>query len=176
MVVESNLLTYNHIIVPETNLCGLPIRLYHHIFYGRVSKNFKIYGVHHKNALTQKESDFDTGDLRLVEGSKLEYANGFYTAQVQCWNGKNWVAKTSENGFFPDEWTEKQVMEEIAYTGEKLTVDDWRAPVSPQKKSNAYLKKTRCGQNLVFYLGKPRKSRPAALSNYIVTVFPYFEK
>ncbi|MEL6559334.1 MAG: EndoU domain-containing protein [Bacteroidota bacterium] len=173
--MSTEFLEYNGLTIPQELACGLPVRLYHHIFYGRVSKNFKIYGVHHEHALTQKESDFEKGDLKLVEGSKSEHANGFYTAQVQCWNGKSWIAKTSENGFFPDSWTEKQVMEEIAQARAKLTIDNWLPPVPPNKKSNVYLQQTSCGQNLVFYLGKPRKNRPPVLDKYIVTVFPYFE-
>lgn len=173
--MADELLEYKGIIISQDTVCGLPVRLYHHIFYGRVSKNFKIYGVHHREALTSNISIPEPGNIRIVDNSIEKQGNGFYKATVQCWNGKEWVSKTSKNGFFPDSWDIKQVMKELSEARQRLTIDDWMPPVLPQKKSNAYLQKTSCGQTLVFYLGKPRRNRPAILDKYIVTVFPYFE-
>lgn len=172
--MPENILTYNGISIPEEDVYGLPVRLYHHIFYGRVSQNYRIYGVHHKEALTEKTKDFETGDLTIEPKSILEKGNGFYEASVACWNGDSWVRKSTKNGFFPDNWNRKMVMEEIATAKEQLTIDDWLPPVSPQKKSNAFVTKLPCGQAIVFYLGSPKRNRPSRPDRYIVTVFPYF--
>lgn len=175
--MPENILTYCDITVPEEEVFGLPVRLYHHIFHGRVSQNYRIYGVHHIDALTHRTANFHVGDIRIVSGSRKEKGNGFYKAAIECWNGKEWLGKKENhsNGFFPDNWTRKQVMEEIAGAKEKLTIDDWQKPFPPYKKSNAYLRQLSCSQSVVFYLGSPKKNKPAKLDRYIVTVFPYFE-
>jgi len=173
--MTNRMLTYIDISIPEEDVYGLPVRLYHHIFYGRVSQNFKIYGVHHSDALTQKTKNFETGDLRVAADSKSEKGNGFYIATVECWNGKEWICKSSKNGFFPDDWSRRKVMSEISIARKSITIDDWISPVSPYKKSNAYLTKLSCGQTIMFYLGSPKKNKPSKLNPYIVTIFPYFK-
>ena len=173
--MTESLLTYNGISVPEEDVCGLPVRLYHHIFFGRVSQRFKIYGVHHQDALIQKTDKFEVGDLRIADGSRNEKDNEFYEAAVECWNGREWVCKSSKNGFFPDSWSRSKVMKEIALARKNIKIDDWLVPAAPQKKSNAYVTKLSGGQQVVFFLGIPKKNKPARLNNYIVTVFPYFD-
>lgn len=163
-------------IPSEEVLSFLPYRIYRHIFIGRVSKQFRIYGVHHCHALTERDQDFRTGDIRIIDGTKRIYANGFYEAELQCWDGKQWLRQQEEkkNGFFPDHWTVEKTMGEIAAARKLLTPDNWLPPKKSEKKSNSYLGKLPCGQPVIFMIAEKRISKPRKLKNYFATVFPWF--
>jgi len=172
-----NLLNNEEFDIPEEELAGLPVRLYYHIFRGRVSMNNNIYGVHHLDALTTKTENFDVGDIKIVPDKKMQKDNGFYEAQIACWNGQSWISKKDNrrNGFFPDSWSRQKVMEEISEAHEQIEVADWLAPIPPYRKSNAFVKQLPSGQEAIFFISSPKKNKPSRLGNYIVTVFPYFK-
>ncbi|MEL7145363.1 MAG: hypothetical protein AAFO69_03275, partial [Bacteroidota bacterium] len=107
------------------------------------------------------------------------FANGFYEATVAHWNGLTWEPRQGHtascplrNSFFPDHWSRQQVMESIAETRALVTVDDWLPPLAPKRKSNAYRQSLPDGQSLIFYIGKPRRTRPSKVSTYTASVFP----
>ncbi|MGB3464920.1 MAG: EndoU domain-containing protein [Cyclobacteriaceae bacterium] len=164
-------------IPTEEELSMLPYRIYSHIFCGRVSKNHKITGVHHRFALTDKGGHFEIGDIRIIDRSKVMHKGGFYEAALECWNGEKWIEQKpgKQNSFFPDDWSIEKTMKEIAYARERLTIDDWLSPGKSARKSNSYLGKLSCGQPVLFMLGAKRVSPPKKLTRYFATVFPYFD-
>ena len=165
--------------IPEEELCGLPKRLYLHLFAGRVSQGGKIYGVHHGSALADDWDNLQVGDFCILPETKITYPNGFYEATVAHWNGQGWQPRQGHhpehplrNSFFPDKWSRKDVMEAVAASREQVIVEDWLPPVSPRKKSNAYKTFLPDGQALIFYIGTPRRNRPKKVDAYTASVFP----
>lgn len=168
--------------IPEEELCGLPKRLYLHLFCGRVSQGGKIYGVHHHSALAENPNHPNRGDFAVVPETIIRHDHGFYEATVAHWNGHSWQPRQGHtaqqplrNGFFPDHWSRREVMEAVYSASTKITTADWIPPVVPRKKSNVYLQTLTCGQAIVFYLGTPKRNRPKKVDTYIASVFPIFK-
>ncbi len=164
---------------PLEDLYGMPIRLYKHIFEGRKCGRGGVLGVHHVQALTRKASNFEVGDIRSYPDSKVLRKNEFYEMEIGYWDGTEWIKKTEKgeavkSSFFPDAWSVRRVMEEIAIASAKVKPTDWQPPVFPQKKSNSYLQTLTNGQEVIFYIGDTRKNPPKKVGKYIASVFPYF--
>lgn len=93
-----------------------------HIFVGDLKLKSGVIkgitGVHHKNAMKKQDTSTDTtGDVRATGGT-IPLAGGFYQQLVEVYNGTTWKKKIGNGGmasFFPDTWTEEQVLEEIAF-------------------------------------------------------------
>ena len=169
--------------IPEEELFGLPKRLYLHLFTGRISQGGKIYGVHHHSALATNPSQPQIGDLSILPETRINYENDFYEATIAHWDGSAWQPRQGHtpqqplrNSFFPDHWSRKQVMEVVAAARAKVIIEDWLAPVPPRKKSNAYRQFLPDGQAVIFYIGTPRRSKPAKVTKYTASVFPELGK
>jgi len=162
------------------DLFGLPLRLYKHIFHGKHCRRGGVIGVHHKEALVKDSTNIQKGDIRISQSNNISKSSiGYYSAQISYYDGEQWVEKTylgqpAENGFFPDHWNIREVMQEILETKEKINISDWLPPLLPKKKSNTYVKSSPSGQKLMFFLGNPQKSRPQKVPKYIASVFPVF--
>jgi Bacterial EndoU nuclease len=80
--------------------------------------------------LTNKTGGFATGEVRLKSGASVTPYNGGYQTKIQIYHEdlyriqlndrnipiseKGWKTKTKESTFFPDNWAQEQVLEEIA--------------------------------------------------------------
>jgi hypothetical protein len=174
---DVDFLTWNKTFQDWTS--GNGKKLYEHIFQGKTGGTNGISGVHHMNALTTKASGFDVGDIRIKSGTKVSKADGFYEAEIEFWDGANWITKKEngipvKNGFFPDSWSHSQIMEEVAYARSKVSVGDWMPPVPPKTSSNAYTKSLSNGQTVTFYIGQVTPSAPSIVGNYTISVFPIY--
>ncbi len=76
-----------------------------HIFRGEI-KNGIASGVHHISAIR-------FGAARIIPGSIKNLGKGFYKAKVEVLHGTEWILKTDESTFFPDDWNEEMVLDEI---------------------------------------------------------------
>lgn len=153
--------------------------LHEHIFKGKTGGTNGISGVHHVDALTKNTINFNVGDIRMTPGTKTPKENGFYEAEIEYWDGGNWVQKTEngvpvKNGFYPNNWTQKQVMEEISYARSKVEVSNWVPPTPPNTTSNSYVRTLNSGEDVIFYIGQARSSLPANVGTYTISVFPVF--
>ena len=153
--------------------------LYDHIFVGKTGGTNGISGVHHKNALTTKTSGFSSGDIRIKSGTKTPKGDGFYEAEIEYFDGTNWITKTEDglpvkNGFFPDAWDSDKIMEEIANARAKITTRDWVVPIPPKTKSNTFEGTLSNGQKVCFYIGSQTTTSSPNMPNYITSVFPKF--
>ena len=158
---------------------GAGQKLFEHLFIGKTGGSNGISGVHHFDALTTKTSGFDVGDIRISPGTKTQKQGGFYEAEIEYWDGVNWIKKTEngvpvKNGFYPDNWTPKQIMEELAYARSKVAVTDWVPPVAPKTASNTYRKTLSNGQQIEFYIGAASPTTPSAVGNFTISAFPIF--
>jgi hypothetical protein len=109
-------------------------KLRKHIFEGEPSMQgsvLKVKGVHHKLALTSRTSGFLRDDIRIKPGATITPigTNGCYRVQVEIFDGVNWNPKIGPNGgeasFFPDTWSKRQVLGEIALARSKTTPANW---------------------------------------------------
>jgi hypothetical protein len=153
--------------------------LYEHIFVGKTGGTNGIQGVHHKNGLTSRTSGFASGDIRIRPGTTTNKADGFYEAEIEYFDGSNWIPKTEngiviKNGFFPDSWNADRIMEEVAFARNKLVVSDWVAPILPKIKSNTFKSTLSNGQDVWFYIGQSTSSSPANIGTYMISIFPKF--
>jgi hypothetical protein len=82
-----------------------------HILRGEINGAGKATGVHSISAV-------DLGTARQV-GTKIDGPNGLYKVKVEVKDAHgNWIAKISNDGystFFPDDWNQIKVMENIAH-------------------------------------------------------------
>ena len=173
---DVNFLTWNKTFQDWTT--GNGKKLYEHLFKGKTGGTNGVSGVHHIDALTNKTGGFSIGDIRIKSGTKVSKGNGFYEAEIEFWDGTNWIIKKEngipvKNGFFPDDWTHSQIMEEVAFARSKVSVDDWVA-VPGKERSNAYIKPLSNGQNIMFYIGQATEGIPPAVGNYTISVFPVY--
>ena len=97
-----------------------------HIFKGFPSTStntYKVVGVHHKNTFTSKTANFVDGDVKFKDYLVIGYTsrdNIPYKCKVEMYfyglrnqsPGFGW--KIAEKSFFPDNWSEDKVFEEIA--------------------------------------------------------------
>jgi hypothetical protein len=156
--------------------------LFKHIFEGKTGvKDVGISGVHHKNALTTKTSGFTNGDIRIKAGTKLNKSNGYYEAEIEYFDATSgtWITKTEngvnvKNGFFPDNMTPDEIMEEIAHARANMTMSNWVAPISPKTTSNTYESTLSNGQKVWFYIGSQSTISPTSLRwfNYAAQISP----
>lgn len=146
--------------------------LYDHIFVGKTGGTNGISGVHHKNALTTKTSGFINGDIRIKSGTKTMKTDGFYEAEIEYFNGNNWITKIEngvpvKNGFFPDNMQPDEIIEEIAFARCKMTIANYTGT------KNQFEASLTNGQKVIFYIGSGNFSG-STLPTYLVSVFPIF--
>lgn len=80
-----------------------------HIFQGEINRKGLAVGYHHR--LNGK----DSSNARLTKITGLPNSKGVYVGRVEIRNPANgqWVSKLSTSTFFPDRWSQTQVVDEI---------------------------------------------------------------
>jgi hypothetical protein len=103
-----------------------------HIFKGFTSKIpntqgdiiYNVVGVHHKKAFTDKTTGFVEGDVKFKNYKTVAPINGqtpykckvemYYPALLTFPNSFGWKASKDYKSFFPNDWSEDKIFEEIA--------------------------------------------------------------
>jgi hypothetical protein len=80
-----------------------------HIFQGEINRKGQAVGYHHR--LNGK----DTNNARMIKLTGLPNRQGVYFGRVEIRNAATgqWVSKLSSSTFFPDNWSQQQVLSEI---------------------------------------------------------------
>jgi hypothetical protein len=95
----SNLLTYYSHMIGNTGL--------KHVFRGEIKAGAAL-GVHHIAAIRD-------GSARIIPGSIKKLGKGFYEASVEVLDANgSWILKQGKSTFFPDDWPESKILQEIS--------------------------------------------------------------
>lgn len=78
-----------------------------HVITGEINKNGKAVGFH------SRSGGHDPAGANMIKVLKGPNAKGIYTGQVTLCNGAGWTAKNGFSSFFPDSWTQDQVVQKI---------------------------------------------------------------
>lgn len=112
-----------------------------HIFQGEINRKGLAVGYHHR------PNGQDSNNARLVKITGLPNNQGVYVGRVEIRNPANgqWVSKDSSSSFFPDRFSQAQVLNEIqgAFASANKSQERWQA-TSPSglKIEGFYSKKT----------------------------------
>ena len=112
-----------------------------HIFQGEINRKGLAVGYHHR------PNGQDSNNARLVKITGLPNNQGVYVGRVEIRNPANgqWVSKASSSSFFPDRFSQAQVLNEIqgAFAAANKSHERWQA-TSPSglKIEGFYSKKT----------------------------------
>ena len=107
-----------------------------HILQGEINKKGLAVGYHHR--LNGKDSN----NARMIKLTGIPNAQGIYTGRVEIRNpttGK-WVSKLSGSTFFPDRWSQEQVLSEIrgAFNTVNPPTEFWKATSPSGLKIEGY--------------------------------------
>jgi hypothetical protein len=112
-----------------------------HIFQGEINRKGLAVGYHHR------PNGQDSNNVRLVKITGLPNNQGVYVGRVEIRNPANgqWISKASSSTFFPDRFSQSQVLTEIqgAFASVNKPEERWQA-ISPSglKIEGFYSKKT----------------------------------
>ena len=112
-----------------------------HIFQGEINRKGLAVGYHHR------PNGQDRNNARLVKTTGLPNNQGVYVGRVEIRNPANgqWVSKLSSSSFFPDRFSQAQVLNEIqgAFASTNKSQERWQA-TSPSglRIEGFYSKKT----------------------------------
>lgn len=95
-----------------------------HIFLGEINRRGLAVGYHHR--LNGK----DASNARMIRITALPNQQGVYIGRVEIRNPANgqWVSKVSSSSFFPDRWSQAQVLSEIksAFNSADKSREPWQ--------------------------------------------------
>jgi len=111
-----------------------------HIFEGEINRKGLAVGYHHR--LNGK----DAVNARMVKLTGMPNTQGVYIGRVEIRNlntGK-WVSKLSSSTFFPDRWSQAQVLREIqgAFASANKNKEPWQGTSPSGLKIEGYYNKT----------------------------------
>lgn len=95
-----------------------------HIFQGEINRKGLAVGYHHR------PNGKDSTNARLVKLTGLPNSQGVYIGRVEIRNPANgqWISKVSSSTFFPDRFSQAQVLTEIrgAFASANKTQERWQ--------------------------------------------------
>ncbi len=110
-----------------------------HIFHGEINRRGLAVGYHHR------PNGKDSSNARMVKLTGLPNRQGIYIGRVEIRNPANgqWVSKLSSSTFFPDQWTQVQVLSEIqsAFTSANKSKEPWQGTSPSGLKIEGYYSK-----------------------------------
>jgi hypothetical protein len=110
-----------------------------HIFQGEINRKGLAVGYHHR------PNGKDASNARLSKLTGLPNTQGVYIGRVEIRNPANgqWVSKLSSSTFFPDNWSQAQVLTEIqgAFATVTPPKEFWQATSPSGLKIEGYYSK-----------------------------------
>ncbi len=110
-----------------------------HIFQGEINRRGLAVGYHHR------ANGKDTNNARMVKITGLTNRQGIYIGRVEIRNPANgqWVSKLSSSTFFPDQWSQDQVLTEIqsAFASANKAKEPWQGTSPSGLKIEGYYNK-----------------------------------
>jgi Bacterial EndoU nuclease len=110
-----------------------------HIFLGEINRRGLAVGYHHR--LNGK----DANNARMVKITGLPNQQGVYIGRVEIRNPANgqWVSKNSSSTFFPDRWSQAQVLTEIksAFISADKSKEPWQGTSTSGLRIEGYYNK-----------------------------------
>jgi len=111
-----------------------------HIFQGEINRRGLAVGYHHR------PNGKDGSKARMVKMTGLPNRQGVYIGRVEIRNPANgqWVSKLSSSTFFPDSWSQNQVLSEIqsAFVSANKSKEPWQGTSPSGLKIEGYYNKT----------------------------------
>ncbi len=111
-----------------------------HIFQGEINRRGLAVGYHHRP--NGKDSD----NAKMVKLTGLPNRQGVYIGRVEIRNPANgqWVSKLSSSTFFPDQWSQAQVLTEIqsAFASANKSKEPWQGTSPSGLRIEGYYNKT----------------------------------
>ncbi|MCX5934640.1 MAG: EndoU domain-containing protein [Pseudanabaena sp. LacPavin_0818_WC45_MAG_42_6] len=110
-----------------------------HIFQGEINRRGLAVGYHHR------PNGKDSNNARMVKLTGLPNRQGIYIGRGEIRNPANcqWVSKLSSSTFFPDQWTQVQVLSEIqsAFASSNKSKEPWQGTAPSGLKIEGYYNK-----------------------------------
>ncbi len=110
-----------------------------HIFQGEINRKGLAVGYHHR------PNGKDANNARLSKLTGLPNTQGVYIGRVEIRNPANgqWVSKLSSSTFFPDRWSQAQVLTEIqgAFASANKNQEPWQGTSPSGLKIQGYYNK-----------------------------------
>ena len=110
-----------------------------HIFLGEINRRGLAVGYHHR--LNGK----DANNAKMVKITGLPNQQGVYVGRVEIRNPVNgqWVSKISSSSFFPDRWSQAQVLSEIksAFNSANKSKEPWQGTSTSGIRIEGYYNK-----------------------------------
>jgi hypothetical protein len=95
-----------------------------HIFQGEINRRGLAVGYHHR------PNGKDSNNAKMVKITGLPNRQSVYIGRVEIRNPANgqWISKLSSSTFFPDQWTQDQVVTEIqsAFASANKSKEPWQ--------------------------------------------------
>jgi Bacterial EndoU nuclease len=111
-----------------------------HIFQGEINRRGLAVGYHHR--LNGKDSN----NAKMVKITGLPNRQGVYIGRVEIRNPANgqWISKLSSSTFFPDQWSQEQVLNEIqgAFASANKSKEPWQGTSPSGLKIEGYYNKS----------------------------------
>lgn len=111
-----------------------------HIFQGEINRRGLAVGYHHR--LNGKDSN----NAKMVKLTGLPNRQGIYIGRVEIRNPANgqWVSKLSSSTFFPDQWSQEKVLNEIqgAFASANKSKEPWQGTSPSGLKIEGYYNKS----------------------------------
>ncbi|PZO36227.1 MAG: hypothetical protein DCF19_22020 [Pseudanabaena frigida] len=110
-----------------------------HIFQGEINRKGLAVGYHHR------PNGKDSNNAKMVKLTGLPNSQGVYIGRVEIRNPANgqWVSKLSSSTFFPDRFSQAQVLSEIqgAFASANKTKEPWQGTSPSGLKIEGYYNK-----------------------------------
>jgi hypothetical protein len=139
-IAPSTFQNLNHTIIAKAPVAKALTINTTHIFQGEINRKGLAVGYHHRP--NGKDSD----KARMVKLTGLPNSQGVYIGRVEIRNPANgqWVSKMSSSTFFPDRWSQTQVLAEIqgAFASANKTKEPWQGTSPSGLKIEGYYNKT----------------------------------
>ena len=111
-----------------------------HIFQGEINRRGLAVGYHHR------PNGKDSNNAKMVKLTGLPNRQGIYIGRVEIRNSANgqWVSKLSSSTFFPDQWSQVQVLSEIqsAFASANKSKEPWQGTSPSGLKIEGYYNKS----------------------------------
>jgi len=110
-----------------------------HIFQGEINRKGLAVGYHHR------PNGKDSSRARMVKRTALPNSQGIYIGRVEIRNPTNgqWVSKLSSSSFFPDRFSQAQILSEIqsAFASANKSKEPWQGTSPSGLKIEGYYNK-----------------------------------
>ena len=110
-----------------------------HIFLGEINRRGLAVGYHHR------PNGKDAKNAKMVKITGLPNRQGVYIGRVEIRNPANgkWVSKISSSSFFPDRWSQSQVLSEIksAFNSANKSKEPWQGTSTSGLRIEGYYNK-----------------------------------